>query len=596
MATPFGKYALLRKLAEGGMAELFLARQVGMEGFEKLLVVKRILPSLCTDESFVSMFLNEARVAARLNHPNVVQLYDLGKVGEQYFIAMELVHGEDLRAVQEQLGPTQKKVPLGLACRVLADTLAGLHYAHTRVAPDGKPLGLVHRDISPANVLVTYEGTVKVCDFGIAKATAATSEQTQTGLVKGKFAYMSPEQSKGQPVDARSDVFSCGILLWETLLSQRLFRRDSDMAMLRAVGGEPIRPPRQIRPDVPEALDRIVMRALERPLDRRYATAQEMRADLETLIRDQRWEADALAMQRWMRELFAAKLKAQADDIRAAGQASLDDFLLTVEEHTNISWMTTRRDDRKNGSRRSAAMPVASMYDEEQPTVELTDRPKALPPRTPSHPSLSAMPDVIPTVVLSSDVQPVPAPTTPSDLVTAQSPTLGEPSVVGVPALASTAPMGVQSVQTTTAKQPSYDPPSRWRRLAVIASAAIVAGGGALTVVLWPEKPPTVAPTVLAPPVVTVPDPPRHPAPPPPAPSRPSAPAKTTATLAVTTDMPAHITVDGAAQPFGRSATVEVRAGEPHVVTAQRPGHSVRRVNVPAPDAGARVPVAVKLK
>ncbi|HEY1584128.1 MAG TPA: serine/threonine-protein kinase, partial [Polyangia bacterium] len=169
--SQFGKYSLQRKLAEGGMAEVFLAKQTGMEGFEKLVVVKRILPQLCSDDSFVKMFLNEARVAARLNHPNVVQIFDLGKLSEQYFIAMEYVHGEDLRAVIREATDADKRPPIGLACRIIADTLAGLHYAHTRVGADGKPLGLVHRDVSPQNVIVTYEGSVKLVDFGIAKAT-----------------------------------------------------------------------------------------------------------------------------------------------------------------------------------------------------------------------------------------------------------------------------------------------------------------------------------------------------------------------------------------------------------------------------------------
>jgi len=338
--SQFGKYALQRKLAEGGMAEVFLAKQTGMEGFEKLVVVKRILPQLCNDDSFVKMFLNEARVAARLNHPNVAQIFDLGKLGDQYFIAMEYVHGEDLRAVIREATDGDKRPPLGLACRIVADTLGGLHYAHTRVGADGKPLGLVHRDVSPQNVLVTYEGSVKLVDFGIAKATRAIdAAQTQAGLLKGKYAYMSPEQARGQPVDARSDVFCVGVLLWELATWQRLFKRPTEMSTLMAVAEEPVRAPRTVDPSLPADLDRLIMKALARQPDDRFASAQEMRAALESLIRTSGWEADTLALSTYMRELFAGKLRQQAADVAAAGLASLEDFLLTVEEKTSISWM-----------------------------------------------------------------------------------------------------------------------------------------------------------------------------------------------------------------------------------------------------------------
>jgi serine/threonine-protein kinase len=589
MATPFGKYALQRKLAEGGMAELFLARQGGSEqidGFEKLVVLKRILPALSMQQEFIHMFLNEARVAARLNHPNIVQLFDLGKVEELYFIAMEYVHGEDLREIGLRLEGAHQRMPMQLACRVIADTLAGLHYAHTRAGADGKPLGLVHRDISPANVLVTYEGTVKLCDFGIAKATLATAEQTQAGLFKGKFAYMSPEQSKGQPLDARSDVFSAGILLWELLCGQRLFKRENDMQILMAVSQDAIRPPRMWRPEVPPELDRIVMKALDRVIDQRYPSAQEMRVDLEALIRDQKWEADALALQRWMRELFAEKLKAQAADIHAAGLASLDDFLLTVEQHTSISWMPQP----KTGSNKTPE-PVSTMYDDEKPTELSPPRrvsPKPVLSGAEGPAQMDAMPDAIPTVVLASDLPALPPLPEPG-------PTRITESQPGNPAFASTAPMGWQQYPAaSTAKRPAYDPPSRWRRLAVIITIAVVAAGGALTILLWPQHEPEATPSVIAPPVLTVPEP--KPAPPPPAPPKPVPPPPATATLEIKLDRPAAITVDGTPYPFGRIATVVVTANQAHVVGAQRPGHSVHKVNVPAPMPGDHVPLVLKLK
>ncbi|MGZ3429463.1 MAG: serine/threonine protein kinase, partial [Polyangia bacterium] len=370
--SQFGKYVLQRKLAEGGMAEVFLAKQTGMEGFEKLVVVKRILPQLCSDDSFVKMFLNEARVAARLNHPNVVQIFDLGKLGEQYFIAMEYVHGEDLRAVIREATDADKRPSIGLACRIIADTLASLHYAHTRVGADGKPLGLVHRDVSPQNVLVTYEGSIKLVDFGIAKATrAANATQTQAGLLKGKYSYMSPEQARGQPVDARADVFCAGVLLWELATWQRLFKRPTDMSTLMAVAEEPIRAPRTVESSIPPELDRLIMKALARNPDDRFASAQELRAALETLIRTSGWEADTLALSTYMRELFAGKLRAQAADVAAAGLASLEDFLLTVEEKTSISWMALPPAGEKKTP--STGLPPSRPVSGPQPAAQFDD-------------------------------------------------------------------------------------------------------------------------------------------------------------------------------------------------------------------------------
>jgi eukaryotic-like serine/threonine-protein kinase len=397
LPTPFGKYQLQRKLAEGGMAEVFLAKQAGVEGFEKLVVIKRILPSLLAEQEFVRMFINEARLAARLNHPNIVQIFDLGKIDDLYFIAMEYVHGEDIRSLVVESNTATSRPPAGIICRILTDTLAGLHYAHTRVGTDGKPLGLVHRDVSPQNVLVTYEGSVKLVDFGIAKATRATSEQTQAGLFKGKFSYMAPEQTRGQPIDARADVFAVGILLWELLTWRRLFKKNTEMATLIAVSEEPIAPPKQIRPDLPDELNRIVMRALARPLSERYGSAQEMRADLEALIRAQGWEADALSVSSFMRETFAAKLKAQEADVRAAGLASLDDFLLTVDEGTRVTWMQAAHVQHTP----SAGLPTApSDAPSETVETELYDAPATkandLPPSAGAMSGATTMPRPLP--------------------------------------------------------------------------------------------------------------------------------------------------------------------------------------------------------
>jgi len=642
--TQFGKYLLQRKLAEGGMAELFLARQAGMEGFEKLVVVKRILPQLLSEPEFVKMFLNEARLAARLNHPNIVQIFDLGQIDKLYFIAMEFVHGEDLRSLVVEANKANIRPSPGLVCRVLADTLAGLHYAHTRASPDGKPLGLVHRDVSPQNVLVTYEGAIKLVDFGIAKATRATSEQTQAGLFKGKFSYMAPEQTRGQPIDARADVFAVGILLWELLTWRRLFKRATEMATLIAVGEDPIPSPRSLVKDLPAELERIALRALARPVAERYPNAQEMRADLEALIRAQGWEADALALERFMRDCFAAKLKAQDADVRAAGLASLDDFLLTVEESTRISWMEQAQPQRTP----SAGLPTApsELYDEAAltrptevaPPEDMKARAAAnvLPPKAPPPPP-RPLPGVRPQATASpsaSTLEPAPAnvppraytpppsappraytpppytpppsappPSAPPRPAAPHSASLaGEwadsnlpPTVAAPPSYSSSewadsnlpatvAAPNNYAPASSTAKRTAYDPPppSRWRRIIVIGSAATVVGGIALTAALWsPSEATTPTPT----PIPKHDDPVSH-----------DSPGVELATLVITVDAPAVITVDGITEPLGTEATVRVKPGVEHVVKVQRPGHAIHTVHVPAPAANEKLPINVKVR
>ena len=220
----YGRYQLLKKLATGGMAQIYLARQLGPEGFEKLLVVKRILPHLAENEEFITMFLDEARIAARLNHPNVVQIFDLGAQDDSFFIAMEFIHGEDVRRVWKHADKVGKPIPLPLICRIIIEACAGLDYAHKKLDASGRPLNIVHRDISPQNILVAFEGGVKIVDFGIAKA-ADQATVTKSGVLKGKYSYMSPEQAAGQPIDCRTDIFALGVVLYELLTGTRLFKR-----------------------------------------------------------------------------------------------------------------------------------------------------------------------------------------------------------------------------------------------------------------------------------------------------------------------------------------------------------------------------------
>jgi serine/threonine-protein kinase len=285
VTTPrrFGNYVLLRKIAEGGMAEIFLAKQVGAEGFERNVVIKCMLDHFTQSRDFVSMFLDEARLAARLHHPNIVQISDLGVADNRYYICMEYLAGEDLDAVISATHALGQWVPIATAARIILSALEGLEFAHN-YQEQGQPVGLVHRDISPSNIFVTFQGTVKVLDFGIAKASSRMT-QTQPGLLKGKWGYMSPEQARGESIDARSDLFSLGVTFYELLTVRRVFEKDNEIGVLLALMAQPIPPPSQRRPDVPPELDRIVMKALERRPEDRYSSAAEMRADLEEFLR-----------------------------------------------------------------------------------------------------------------------------------------------------------------------------------------------------------------------------------------------------------------------------------------------------------------------
>src|SRR5579871_1298801 len=247
----FGKYELLSRIAAGGMAEIFLARAASLKGFEKYLVIKRILPHKTRDPNFVSMFLDEARLAATLDHPNIVQIYDVGAIDGEYFIAMEYLHGEDLLAlvragVQLGLG----RPPLEIVITILDGTLGGLHYAHERRGFDGKPLNIVHRDVTPGNIVITYDGAVKLVDFGIAKAaTREVNQDTRAGALKGKIQYMSPEQCKGEALDRRADLFALGIILFELTTGKRLYHEKSDFETLKKIVEGPVPDPVSVAPD-----------------------------------------------------------------------------------------------------------------------------------------------------------------------------------------------------------------------------------------------------------------------------------------------------------------------------------------------------------
>jgi serine/threonine-protein kinase len=275
-----GKYRVVTELGRGGTANVYLAMARGPGGVSKLVVLKALLPDLADEPSAVASFLDEARLAALLNHPNVVQTYEVGSEGDRDVIVMEYLEGQSLSRIVRLGNLTNRRLPETMHLRILIEALEGLHYAHELRGYDGAELSIVHRDVSPQNVLVTYEGQVKVLDFGIAKA-ATTSTQTAAGLMKGKIAYMSPEQMSGAPVDRRADIFSMGCMLWAAATGQKLWKDEGDANVVRKVLGGSIPSPRSLNPGCSDELERIVMKALELEPDRRYSTAQELQEDLE---------------------------------------------------------------------------------------------------------------------------------------------------------------------------------------------------------------------------------------------------------------------------------------------------------------------------
>ena len=280
---PFGKYLLLDRVNIGGMAEVWRAKTFGAGGFERIVAIKRILPNIAEDEEFISMFLDEAKITVQLNHANIAQIYELNNLSNSYFIAMEYVSGKDLRAVFDRCRKRGEPAPIPLTCYAIAQCCEGLDYAHRAKDRQGRDMSIVHRDVSPQNALVSYDGEVKVIDFGIAKA-AGKATKTQAGILKGKFGYMSPEQIRGLPLDGRSDIFAMGVCLYEMLTGERLFVGDSDFSVLEKVRKVEVLPPSHFNRKIPEQLERIVMKSLAKDVDDRYQHATELGEDLRAFM------------------------------------------------------------------------------------------------------------------------------------------------------------------------------------------------------------------------------------------------------------------------------------------------------------------------
>lgn len=301
----FGKYLLLERIAVGGMAEVFVAKAFGAEGFERLLAIKKILPTMGEDAEFNSMFVDEARIAAQLSHANIVQVLELGKHDDSLYIAMEYVSGRDLRQVIDRFRRLKAAIAVPQACLITAGVCEALDFAHRKRDAKGRPLGIVHRDVSPQNVLVSFEGEVKLIDFGIAMAESRL-QKTQAGILKGKFSYMSPEQVKGLPVDGRSDIFAAGILLWELICGEKLFTGESDFAILEKVRSGIVPAPRSLSRACPAELEKVILKALAADPDERYQTASALHDDLMRFAAAGGTVYGPRQLARWLRDEFAA--------------------------------------------------------------------------------------------------------------------------------------------------------------------------------------------------------------------------------------------------------------------------------------------------
>ncbi len=317
--TPFGKYYLLERINVGGMAEVFRAKAFGVEGFERLVAVKRILPNIAEDKEFIRMFIEEAKLAVQLNHANIAQIFDLGVVDGAYYIALEHVHGRDLRGMFDRCRLIGEPMPVSQACFTVMKVCEGLDYAHNKRDQSGRELHLVHRDVSPQNILVSFEGEVKLIDFGIAKA-AGKGSKTQAGILKGKFGYMSPEQVRGIPIDRRSDVFSCGIVLYELLTGERLFVGESDFSTLEKVRNVEILPPSTYNRRIPDELERIVLKALAKDVEDRYQNAIDLHDELQAFVYTAGEFYSRKDLAGWMKKTFGKEIEEETAKLESYRQ------------------------------------------------------------------------------------------------------------------------------------------------------------------------------------------------------------------------------------------------------------------------------------
>lgn len=324
-STPFGKYSLFDRVAVGGMAEIYRAKMLGLEGAERIVAVKKMLDMLAADRELVSMFIDEAKLAVQLNHPSICQVTDWGKVDDSYYIAMEYIAGRDVRALykrcKEQLPDGVPTMPMAQSCHLVMKLCEALDYAHNKKDSLGNDLHIVHRDVSPGNVLVSYDGEVKLIDFGVAKAQAAREQHTEAGELKGKFSYMSPEQVRGEGLDRRADIFSAGIVLYELLTGERLFPADNELMVLDKIKNVEVLPPTAYNRKIPEELERIVMKSLAPKREERYQTAMDMHDDLQSFMYTSGEFYSRKELAAWMRRVFRSDYEQEQTELDAVREA-----------------------------------------------------------------------------------------------------------------------------------------------------------------------------------------------------------------------------------------------------------------------------------
>ena len=328
----YGKYLLIDKIAKGGMAEVFLAKQIGSKGFERLLAIKRILPQFTENAEFVSMFINEAKVAAQLSHPNIVQVFDFGEVEESFYIGMEYVMGRDLRSIMERSQKTNRPLTIDQILFIISRVCSGLEHAHKKKDLHGNNLNLVHRDISPQNILISYDGEIKLVDFGIAKA-ALQENETRTGILKGKIAYMSPEQAWGKAIDHRSDLFSLGIVAYECSTGKRLFKGDSEINTLERVREARFDPPRQFNANISEQVEAALKKSLAKEVQDRYPSAAQMQNELERCMTKPLGEIQA-ELAESLHQLFIEEIEKDQARMKRAASATVEAPTVQLEGGT----------------------------------------------------------------------------------------------------------------------------------------------------------------------------------------------------------------------------------------------------------------------